>query len=60
MLNDQTSKTCQMIDSTLLDIRGDSEHRLEPKSESKKVQIYIEGDKQVICIKADLHLTNKS
>ena len=43
-----------MINSTLLDVRGDNKRRLEPELKLEEVWIYAEDDEQVVCIEANL------
>ena len=43
-----------MINSTLLDVKGDNKWRLEPDSELEEVQIYEHDDDRVIHIGVDL------
>ena len=49
----ELSRTCQIINATLLDVRKDNEQWLESNLELEDAWIYGEDDIWVVCIGAD-------
>ena len=43
-MNENGYKACQMIDSTLLEVRGDNERRPRPDSELEEIRIYEDDE----------------
>ena len=57
--NNKPPHEYQMIDSTLLNIGHQDEHRLELRSEVEDFRIYENNDDWIICIEVNMDPSNK-
>ena len=57
-VSENNYKACQMINSTLLEVRGDNKRRPRPDFELEEIKIY-EDDERVIRIVTDLPSNDK-